>query len=496
MSILLIEFNDSYFRDVAAALLNKNKKLPTTYIATIFPDLYLGRSEFSKITILDERHFHLSDYITDLNSSNPSSLSKKTIIENLEVESLYLSITDRLCFYPKTVNERKQRYYELLQYWDHFLDTKKITAIIFPRVPHLGYGNIVYYLAKKKGINVVILRETLLDDRLLITSGYNDFKKVPASFLKNLTLSELQKKLATQTEIVLEKKTQLMEINHADNSIASQKNTQASWQSLFDLTTFKAALTMLHNPFDRFVGTPTFMEPPTSWFEYYVMIFKYYLRYREILEFYTKVSQPVPLNKNYIYFALHYQPERTSMPEGDVFENQHLMIDILSKSLPKGWFLYVKEHPFQFTRTDIRKMNFRVPAFYRRILRYKNVKLVSLETNSKELIQNCQAAVTLTGSTGWEALVNQKPVITFAASAWYSPCNSCYIVTSQAECKAAIDQIIATKKPSVLKHLLQYLLYYDQKFVLTSSSVELAEISKRPYHSLVNNLATAIINKL
>lgn len=493
MSILLVEFNDTYFRDLAAELLKKNVAIE--YIATIFPELYKD-SIFKKATILDERNYHLSDYIENINSKNKQSLSKAVLREFLELESLYLSITDRLCFYPKSVIDRKQRYNELLLYWKTFLEERSIRTVIFPRVPHLGYGNIIYYLAKKMGVKVLIIRETIFDDTTMITDGYNDFKKIPKNFLSSATTQQLKRKIGSEFEEIFNKPSQLMKMNSSDNSIAMSKNKQQFFSSVLNITTIKGVISMLHDPFDRFIGTPTFMEPPTTWFGYYVMIFKYYLRYRKSLQFYNSIAQKVDLRKKYVYVALHYQPERTTMPEGDIFENQRLMIDILAKSLPQDWMLYVKEHPYQYTRTDIRKMNFRDPHYYYKMLQYPNLKLVSFDISSRELIKNCITSVTLTGSTGWETLLSHKPVITFSSSSWYSPCESCYIVSSVEECKAAI-KLIKTKKPSqVEKDILKYWLYIRKKFITTASSVELASVSKKPYALLINNLARAIISRL
>lgn len=494
MSILLTECNDIYFRDLAARLLAINA--PVKYIATIFPELYSKNPVFKKATLLDERNYHLSDYIENINVGNPNALSKQDILENRDLESLYLSITDRLTFYPKNVNDRKQRYYELLLYWKTFLKNNSIGTVIFPRVPHLGYGNIIYVLAKSMGIKVLIIRETIFDDSILITECYDDFQKVPKTYKSDLTIKELKKQIGNNFDNIFNKPSQLMQINSSDNSVAMNSNKQSFMSSLFNMPTIKAALTMLHNPFERFVGTPIYMEPPTSWFGYYIMVFKYYLRYQATLSYYNSISELVDFKKKYIYMALHYQPERTSMPEGGVFENQRLMIDILAKSLPTGWYLYVKEHPFQFTRTDIRKMNFRDSHYYYKMKQYSNLKLVSFNVSSQDLIKHCVASVTITGSTGWETLLAKKPVITFAPSSWYSPCNSCYVVSSLEECKAAIKIIQIKSKAEVEKDVLKYWLYIRNKFIESDPSIELARVSKRPYDFLINNLADALIKRI
>lgn len=493
MKLLLIEFNDTYFRNLAAQLLRDNVQI--AYISTLFPELYQKDTIFKKTILLDEKNFHLSDKIRNLNLHNPDSLSKETLIEYLELESLYLSITDRLSFYPKTVIERKKRYNEVLLYWKSFLESQKITHVFFPRVPHLGYGNVIYYIAKKLGIKVLLLRETIFDDKSLLTEGYNDFKKVPISYLKNETVISLKKKLLSLSDSTLEKQSNLMKWNATDNATALSKNSSILL-GFINSTTITGVAEMIQNPFKRFIGTPVFMEPPTSWLHYYWMIFLYFLRYQKSLARYKKLAQSVNLKKKYVYLALHYQPERTTMPEGDVFENQLLMIDIISKSLPKGWLLYVKEHPFQYTRTDIRKMNFRNPSYYDKMLQYSNLKLVSWDTNSRDLILNCQAAVTLTGSTGWESLLAHKPVLTFSASAWYSPCRSCYIVTSQEECRKAFKDIMSSTKEKVQLDVYKYWMYIRKKFIDTTSSVELAELSNVSQDVLIKNLSRAIIKLL
>ncbi|GIK83861.1 MAG: hypothetical protein BroJett025_04830 [Patescibacteria group bacterium] len=494
MSILLLEFNDNYYRDVVEALVKKD--CPITHIVTTFPDLYRNKKEFSNIKIIDEKQFHFADKINGINKNNPKSLSKKTIYQNFELESLYLSITDRTCFYPKTVQFRKQQYYELLLFWKHFLEKEKIKRIIFPRVPHLGYGNIVLALAKQLNIKCIIVRETLLDDTALITNDYNNFKKIPSTYLSDNNFKELKMKLGERQFSQIFQQSILMKINIQDNKTATKQNNSSFFKAIIDIPTIKALFSLIHNPFERVYFSPTYMEKPTNWFGYYLMIFQYYFKNKALFNFYNKTAKQVQVNKKFVYFALHFQPERTSMPEGDIFENQLLAIDILSKSLPTGWLLYVKEHPNQFSRTDTRKMNFRTKEFYEKINQYKNIRLVSLDTSSQDLIKHSQCTVTLTGSSGWESLIMGKPVLTFSASAWYSPCNACYIVTSQNECKEALKMISNIKKTTVLEEVLRYLLYYKKKFINTATSPELAALSPQPRNLLIDTMANAIIKEI
>lgn len=494
MSVLLTEFNDIYFRDIASILCKKSTSI--SHIVTSFPELYKGKTEFSKTKIILEHQFQYNDFISNLNTNSKESLSKDLILDNQELENLYLTISDRLCFYPKSVVSRKQRYYDLLLFWSTFLKKNKITTIIFPRVPHLGYGNILYYLAKKQGIRVYIFRETLLNEVSLITSDYNNYAQIPKKYLQNLSLEKLKEKLGTNYYDLIFNQSELMKINTSDNSAVMRQNTSSALINIFDLKTLKSLLTLVHNPFSRVYGTPFYMEKPINWLGYYLMLFLYYFKNSALFSHYRLLSQPIDFNSKFIYFPLHYQPERTSLPEGGVFENQLLIVDILSKSIPSNWFVYVKEHPYQFLRSDIRKMNFRSKEFYERIAQYKNVKVVPISTPSEKLIHYCQTSVTVTGSTGWETLLTGKPCITFSSSAWYSPCNSSFVVNTQTELKKALAQIKSKTKNDVLKDIIKFFLYYKNKFIPTASSYETAIQSQKSYDFLVEVAATAFLNKI
>ena len=50
----------------------------------------------------------------------------------------------------------------------------------------------------------------------------------------------------------------------------------------------------------------------------------------------------------FVYVPLHLQPERSTNPLGGVFDEQYLMVGMISSELPSGWRIYVKEHPSQF----------------------------------------------------------------------------------------------------------------------------------------------------
>ncbi|MFX0133222.1 MAG: hypothetical protein ACFFDN_06215 [Candidatus Hodarchaeota archaeon] len=115
-------------------------------------------------------------------------------------------------------------------------------------------------------------------------------------------------------------------------------------------------------------------------------------------------EKPKP-NEKYVLFPLHYQPEATTLIYGKWYVDQAALVENISKCLPVNYMLYVKEHPFGYGNRKLK--------FYKRIKRLPNVRLIGPHINNFKLIKNCSLLATITGTSGWEALLLQKPVITF-----------------------------------------------------------------------------------
>lgn len=156
--------------------------------------------------------------------------------------------------------------------------------------------------------------------------------------------------------------------------------------------------------------------------------FKHYNPFNDIKENITRPHRFLHKTKNYLYykkhskslnledteyivFFLHYQPEKTTLPDGFEFVDQFYTIKILSLLLPSHVKLLVKEHPAMFTLLSDPK--FRTIHNYKLIQNLDNVELVSMETDSFELIDNTLALATIKGTATLETYVRKKPVIIF-----------------------------------------------------------------------------------
>ena len=147
-------------------------------------------------------------------------------------------------------------------------------------------------------------------------------------------------------------------------------------------------------------------------------IMKGFFYVRKLKKLYKKISIKKIGDDNFIFFPLHMEPEAANLARATM-GNQLFIIEQISKLLPEGWFLYVKEHPDQFAAAQVEKYFYRgIPYFrnidfYRRLTQLKNVKIINVYTPSSTLIDKSSATLSIAGSALVEAVAKNKPIIVF-----------------------------------------------------------------------------------
>lgn len=143
--------------------------------------------------------------------------------------------------------------------------------------------------------------------------------------------------------------------------------------------------------------------------------FRYY-----IYHIFVSRSKFSDVGGNYIFYALHKQPESSIDVFGRYFEDQFTNILNLWRNLPPGWQLVVKEHT-----NAIGDRNFN---FYRKIKKLSNVLLVNEREDSKKIIKNAQLVATVTGTVAYEASLMGIKSFTFAPC-FFNGFSNCFHVS-------------------------------------------------------------------
>ena len=160
-----------------------------------------------------------------------------------------------------------------------------------------------------------------------------------------------------------------------------------------------------------------------------------------------KLTNDFDENIKYVYFPLHFQPERSTLEAAPFYENQIEVINQIARSIPINFKLIVKEHPMQA------RNGWRENKYYEKINEMPNVILLHPSSDNEKILKNCKLVITIAGTLGLDALFHLKPSIVFS-DVIYSGLSGVFRVNSFEELPSAINE--ALKFTINIKDLNQY----------------------------------------
>jgi len=159
------------------------------------------------------------------------------------------------------------------------------------------------------------------------------------------------------------------------------------------------------------------------------------------------------LNRDYVFFPLHYEPERTTNPDGGKYHDQIKALLLLRSLLPDSVSIFVKEHPYQLMFGS-KGFKGRSRLFYDFIASIHNVQSVPIQAPSTLLIKNSLFVATITGACAFEAALLSKKCIVFGTT-WFQNLPNIY------NWKAIEKFTDFLEKPVYdLKEILNYVSYF------------------------------------
>ncbi len=278
-----------------------------------------------------------------------------------------------------TVHDYLNLFNLLLNYYHYHLTHNDINLVIFNRAPHNGYDFLCYRMAKELGIKTLLLEQSKEPNRFFYYWENEDYG----------TFNTAQK---------------LFPIKHISIEPKFEKNLVYMAQKK---KTFKQRLINLYQSPESYLIREFINKDKRQ---------ESFTRYKRKQQFKKRsqkyFSSSPDFSQNYVYFGLHYQPEKTTSNFGGIFNDQLLALERLSTIIPDDWVIYVKENPKQtyFMRGEY---------FYQRLSKIPKIVLVSTQTSTYDLLKNCKFASTITGTLAWEAITGGKPALVFGWGNWY-----------------------------------------------------------------------------
>jgi len=424
-------------------------------------------------------------------------LDEKILKSVAQEELIFLKMLDRLdpdgsAF---SFTHRQYFFYDLLSTWLQIIQKNDIRLIISPSVPHRGFDYALYIAAKIRGIEFIMFQMTpfcdssFLLDTIDQTPAYMK-KDIPILKDKGVLRKDIENKIIQTTSAY----------DNAKPHYMVQQQKMAEKYSIFrDVLSLPADI--IRNFLHVFSEHKTYrikagFMPKDS----RILVYQFFLKTRKwridkekLRKTYEKLCTK-KINKKYIFFALHYQPEETSCPTGGCYSDQLLIIEILNSFLDSDIDIVVKEHKTQFF-PYLEGEAGRDLYFYKRLSGIsKRVKLVSINEDPFRLIDGAIATVTISGTIGWESVIRGTPSIIFGR-AWYEDMPGVYKVKSLEDLISVWQNLIHEKNNIFLQKIMDYHRAL-QHFLIDAPHYKGRNHIERSVEESANNIYNGIRNHL
>ena len=329
-----------------------------------------------------------------------------------------------------TYQDRISQYHTQVSYWLSIVKEIDPDVVIFGATPHLVYDYILYAVCDYLGVKTILFTHTSLPNRFIVKSSISEDPICDAVGEESNTISAESQSYIKRIQNDYEAaEPEYMRTSLKNKLISQIDNTRKMYRDFISFVAQK-----INNPDE----TDYRISGKIKNGAFLIMYPRYYKW--KLSNRYTKNTSNISLSSDYIYFPLHYQPERTTSPEGGLYTHQELAIKLVSSAIPERYNIYIKEHPSQFN-SDLHGEQGRSLDYYEKLKKIDSVELVPMDSDPFALIDNAEAVATITGTAGWEALVRGTPAIVFG-NAWYRSAQNCHNIVNLQDIHKSLKNII------------------------------------------------------
>tara|TARA_B100001248_G_scaffold102868_1_gene76598 strand:- start:14286 stop:15767 length:1482 start_codon:yes stop_codon:yes gene_type:complete len=411
--------NQPHWFNIAEKLYKNNIAEPVLWLGD---DIHYNKAKniFGNNVVMDLEHRHRNYNIMNINY-NGEYIDFFFSKNYLRAKDICLKMMDRLDLYGMFGRLDRETYFHKLLIWNlkKIYDSKP-DVLITAEAPHDYPKYLILEICKY--LNIPAYK-------------FNNWMPVPLLFLQDLTTDKIIKK-----DILLPSKLDKKLNNELENFIEEIKNRSDKYELSYMksqrinsklrnriLNFFRKGLVENLKDIKHNLGMhiKSIYNPINPYnYNFLIRILNQRLRKKNLLKSIKLSEETIDDVSKFLYFPLHYEPERTSNPDGGFFHDQFLVLTSLRKFLPDEIDIVVKEHPSQLY-FNMRGSRGRSPLFYNLIKNIKGIKLVKSSFDSIELINKSEFIATISGSVAVEASILGKKAITFG-STWYKGCPNVY----------------------------------------------------------------------
>lgn len=328
----------------------------------------------------------------------------------------------------------------LLEFFEKIIVKHQIELILYENVSNT-FAYFAYIVASKHGKNYRGFSPSRLPGRFEISEGPFDFHKIKKIFEKiqhqEIQVSEeIQNSSKEYIKGIEDVEPDYMRFNNLSNiNVAKRYLSKEKIFKLFKL--FKYFFEGSHWNFQ--IGNPL---------KTHIKLFTRNLLRNIKCHIVPKYYEKYDSNCKFFLYPLHFHPESsTSVLSGNNLD-EYEVIRSIAFNLPEGTALFVKDHKSAWGFPSLK--------FYKKIKRLPNVKLLSPDEPTKQLIKKSVGVITLTSTVGYEALLLEKPVI-LLGRVFYEFHKNVIILKSKDDMFAVLNKLLTREQGDIA--------VYNQHFV-------------------------------
>lgn len=191
---------------------------------------------------------------------------------------------------------------------------------------------------------------------------------------------------------------------------------------------------------------------------------------------------------DFIYFPLHVNPEASTMVWAPMFTDQVAVIEALSKAMPLGMTLIVKEHLPMLGR--------RPAGFYEKIVHLPNVALLSPLEDGFRLISEAQLVCAITGTAAWEALLLGTPAVLIGDAPFDIMTDGLFKCTDFSLLSRTIEKALASQGPSDDELVTYLAAVYAEGFEFDYWNIKPSDLAAEKREAITNLVCEKLLEAL
>lgn len=390
-----------------------------TEFDTRLPVAYRDRIVIIPINLLDKLPY------VDWNAFDP--IDAELVDRMHDVESIVMAMFERSYAFHHSYILRRRSYLQLLRFWYTLGRRGDFQGMVCDILPHAPTDHTLYGLCHALGWPKMYF-DNLLPGFITV---WEHWDRYPAG-LERVPENAPERDLTHRAELVWKAQTkekggEAPYYMDADFWARYQKNAKRRLRY--------RVLNKPRTPQEKrnLISLPYLYLQAERYFQSKVRLpLKGWLLERQLRR-HARLVDPTAIGR-FIYVAIHMQPEVSSGPRAGAYVDQQLIVEQLAACVPDDLLLVVKENPKQ---TGL----FRDRNIYRDLSRLRNVVLVPKEQDTFDLIANCTAIATSTGTAGWEGIFRGKPVICFGYP-FYRAARGVRVVMRTEEVREAVRDLV------------------------------------------------------